>query len=198
MTLKDKAKTYNFWISLVSAIVLIVRIIGDKFNFFVDTNLIMDVTTGLCSIFVILGILSAPKIKNAKTSNNTNDIIEEKVEQSNAENKIINVVDTNNRETQESEVFDVTTTETSDQPKEIVAEVSNHDSFLESTDMNSDIIIPSVVPNDNVDDKQHIQEPIDEYVISPEITLDKLIENLRADIHKANMMVEKLTKELQQ
>ena len=43
---------------------LIVRIIGDKFNFIVDTNLIMDITTGLCSIFVILGILSVPKTKN--------------------------------------------------------------------------------------------------------------------------------------
>lgn len=61
--LKLRMKTYNFWISLVSAIVLVLRIIGDKYNFFVDASLIMDVTTGLCSIFVVLGIISAPTNK---------------------------------------------------------------------------------------------------------------------------------------
>ncbi|MBR2909748.1 MAG: hypothetical protein IKC11_05345 [Clostridia bacterium] len=78
MSLKDKVKTYNFWISLVSAVVLIVRIIGDKFNFIVDTSLIMDITTGLCSIFVILGILSVPKSKqttNNETSKNIDEIL---------------------------------------------------------------------------------------------------------------------------
>lgn len=61
--LKLRMKTYNFWISLVSAIVLVLRIIGDKYDFFVDASLIMDVTTGLCSIFVVLGIISAPTNK---------------------------------------------------------------------------------------------------------------------------------------
>lgn len=73
MSLKDKMKTYNFWISLVSAVVLILRIIGDKFNFFVDTSLIMDITTGLCSIFVILGILSVPKSSKTSTDNTTEE-----------------------------------------------------------------------------------------------------------------------------
>jgi len=67
MTLKDKMKTYNFWISIASAIVLIVRIVGEKFNFFVDATLLMDITTGLCSIFVICGILSVPKSKTSTT-----------------------------------------------------------------------------------------------------------------------------------
>lgn len=73
MSLKDKMKTYNFWISLASAIVLIVRILGDKFNFIVDTSLIMDITTGLCSIFVILGILSVPKSNKNDNKNNSED-----------------------------------------------------------------------------------------------------------------------------
>ena len=66
MTLKDKMKTYNFWISLVSAILLLVRVIGDKYGFSVDAGLVMDITTGLCGIFVILGIISAPQ-KNQST-----------------------------------------------------------------------------------------------------------------------------------
>lgn len=67
MTIKDKLKSYNFWITLVSAIILLLQIFGEKFNFKVDSNFIIDVTTALCSIFVILGIISVPKSKQAKT-----------------------------------------------------------------------------------------------------------------------------------
>ncbi|MBQ9790489.1 MAG: hypothetical protein IJW24_02720 [Clostridia bacterium] len=70
MTLKDKMKTYNFWISLVSAVLLLVRIIGDKYGFAVDAGLVMDITTGVCGIFVILGIISAPS-KNQETKNSS-------------------------------------------------------------------------------------------------------------------------------
>mgnify|MGYP003571272703 CR=1 FL=1 len=74
MTLKDKMKQYNFWISLVSACLLVARIIAHKFNYEIDSSLVMDVTTGLCGIFVILGIISAPqkvitKIIDSTTSN---------------------------------------------------------------------------------------------------------------------------------
>ena len=73
MTFKEKLKSYNFWISLVSAIILILNILGDKFNFSVDPNLIIDLSTALCSIFVILGIVSIPKPK----SNTNNDTFSE-------------------------------------------------------------------------------------------------------------------------
>ena len=71
MTLRDKMKTYNFWISLVSAVLLIIRIIGDKYGFSVDSGLVMDITTGICGIFVILGIISVPQ-KNQNLSQNNN------------------------------------------------------------------------------------------------------------------------------
>lgn len=67
MTIKDKLKSYNFWITLVSAIILLLQVFGEKFNFTIDSNFIIDVTTGLCSIFVILGIISVPKAKTTKT-----------------------------------------------------------------------------------------------------------------------------------
>ena len=78
MTFKEKLKSYNFWISLVSAIILILNILGDKFNFSVDPNLIIDLSTALCSIFVILGIVSIPKPKS-NTNNNTFSETTEKI-----------------------------------------------------------------------------------------------------------------------
>lgn len=67
MTIKDKLKSYNFWITLVSAIILLLQVFGEKFNFRIDSTFIIDVTTALCSIFVVLGIISVPKAKTTKT-----------------------------------------------------------------------------------------------------------------------------------
>ena len=69
MTFKDKLKSYNFWISLVSAIILFLQILGNKLNFQIDPSLIIDFSTALCSIFVILGIVSIPKSKNTNSNN---------------------------------------------------------------------------------------------------------------------------------
>ena len=63
MKIKDKMKSYGFWISLASAIILILKVIGAKFGFSVDETFISDLTTSLCSILVILGIIVTPSSK---------------------------------------------------------------------------------------------------------------------------------------
>lgn len=63
-------KTYNFWISLVSAVLLVARLVASKFNVEIDSSLVMDITTGLCGIFVVLGIISAPQKTVTKIVNN--------------------------------------------------------------------------------------------------------------------------------
>ena len=86
--LVEKMKTYNFWISLVSAIILLLRIIGEKFNFFVDATLIMDITTGLCGIFVVLGIMTAPTTTKREVNAVENkQVIVGRVEAINAEKR---------------------------------------------------------------------------------------------------------------
>ena len=39
MKLKERIKTYNFWVSLASAMLLLLNTIGKRFNFSVDENL---------------------------------------------------------------------------------------------------------------------------------------------------------------
>lgn len=190
MSLKDKAKTYNFWISLVSAIVLIVRIVGDKFNFIVDTSLIMDVTTGLCSIFVILGILSAPKTKEA--INAVKDTKEDV-------NKTIFTEENNS-------------TVLNNEKEENIAEC---DLMLEG-DSENDVVEIKIDNNSqtnkeeniltNENDNKKIINDFSEVIIEHNLTINEtennpksievLIENLKADIHKANMMIQKLTQEV--
>lgn len=167
MTLKDKAKTYNFWISLVSAAVLIARIVGDKFNIFIDTTLIMDITTGLCSIFVILGILSAPKslqsnivsdIKNCDSSTN-NVGCEEGINN----NALI------------SETNKVLSEETITNNEIVEIKPDTHTSTEENTSI------------DNTKNETKIERT--------EFSLLEIIEKLKAEIHQANKLIQDFPKE---
>lgn len=63
MKLKDKIKSYSFWISLGSAVILILKIIGNEFGFSVDAGLASDLLTSLCSILVLFGIIVTPATK---------------------------------------------------------------------------------------------------------------------------------------
>lgn len=60
MKLKDRIKTYNFWVSLSSAIFLLLKVLGQQFGFYVDENIFTDLMTSLCGILVILGIIVPP------------------------------------------------------------------------------------------------------------------------------------------
>lgn len=71
MSIKERAKTYNFWVSITSAIILILKILGNKLGFTIDETLASDLITSVCSIFVLLGIIVPPsnKINTATLSN---------------------------------------------------------------------------------------------------------------------------------
>ena len=81
MKLSDRIKTYNFWVSLSSAIFLIIKVLGNQIGFNVDESLFSDLITSICSILVILGIIVPPKnaeIKSrAKLETTDNEIVSE-------------------------------------------------------------------------------------------------------------------------
>lgn len=71
MKLKDRIKTYNFWVSLSSAIFLIIKLLGQQFNFNVDESLFSDLFTTLCGILVIMGIIVPPTNKTVVGTTDT-------------------------------------------------------------------------------------------------------------------------------
>lgn len=72
MKLKDKIKSYSFWVSLASAIILILKVLGARFGFTVDEGMISDLFTALCSILVLLGIIVIPQNpQSSKTIDST-------------------------------------------------------------------------------------------------------------------------------
>ena len=71
MKLKDKIKSYSFWVSLASAIILILKLLGTRFGFSVDETMISDLFTALCSILVLLGIIVVPGYNQTNNSTET-------------------------------------------------------------------------------------------------------------------------------
>ena len=80
MKLKDKIKSYSFWVSLASAIILILKILGNRFGFSVDETMVSDLFTALCSILVLLGIIVPPQnISNLTTNTHLNKSNDDKL-----------------------------------------------------------------------------------------------------------------------
>lgn len=76
-SLFTKMKTYDFWVKLAAAIVLLVQIVGNKFGLEIDSMIFMDIITAVAGILVVLGIISAPtilKVKGGKDLENTENL----------------------------------------------------------------------------------------------------------------------------
>lgn len=62
MTVKKKTRltSYNFWVRIVSAVVLILRIILSKFGINIDSAFILDIATLVAGFLVVVGIINEP------------------------------------------------------------------------------------------------------------------------------------------
>ena len=75
--LKEKLKSYRFWVSLASAVLLLVQAIGGPLGLTVDEETYMSIVNSALGVFVVLGIISHPaqnlfaKNKNTETENET-------------------------------------------------------------------------------------------------------------------------------
>lgn len=66
MTLKEKAKTYSFWVSLVSIALIIFRTVIEQFNLNISQNLVTSIITGVCGLLVLFGLISSPSKEKYK------------------------------------------------------------------------------------------------------------------------------------
>lgn len=72
MNLKNKMKSYSFWISICGAVVVLISVIGQACGWKVDEKIIMDILSAMCMVLVVMGVISTP---NGTSS--IDDIIEE-------------------------------------------------------------------------------------------------------------------------
>ena len=66
---KNRLKTYSFWVSLASAVLLLVQTIGRPLGLMIDEALYMSVVNSVLGVFVVLGIISHPSQSLLNTNN---------------------------------------------------------------------------------------------------------------------------------
>ena len=66
--MKDKLKSYSFWVSLLGTIGIIVQSILKEFGIAFNQQALDSVITGICGILVLFGVCSAPVPKKEDLS----------------------------------------------------------------------------------------------------------------------------------
>lgn len=80
MNLKQKMKTYSFWMALTGAVILVLQTIGKECGFSIDDKVITGIVSSVCGVFIVLGIISKPSIKNEDCEKTTKDATEDTME----------------------------------------------------------------------------------------------------------------------
>ena len=80
MKLKEKVKSYSFWVSIASAIILILKVLGGRFGFTIDESMVSDIFTAICSILVLMGIIVLPAPQNSGKQTTLKEKSETKLE----------------------------------------------------------------------------------------------------------------------
>lgn len=77
MKLKNKIKSYAFWVALSSAVVILVQSIGKLFGLNVEGGIIENVIMSICGVLVVLGIVTksdnAEDNKSVEETSNASD-----------------------------------------------------------------------------------------------------------------------------
>ena len=60
VTLKNRLKNYSFWVSLASAILLLVQAVGKPLGLVINEEIYMSIVNSVLGVFVVLGIISHP------------------------------------------------------------------------------------------------------------------------------------------
>lgn len=90
--LKNRLKNYSFWVSLASAVLLLVQAIGKPLGLIINEEIYMSIVNSVLGVFVVLGIISHPAqnlLSSKDTQTETDTItISESTTQNNVSNGI--------------------------------------------------------------------------------------------------------------
>lgn len=149
MSLKEKIKSYSFWVSLASAVILILKVLGSRFGFTVDETMISDLFTALCSILVILGIIVIPGTKQGPITDIFKDNITQEMP-TNPEGILDSVTQPTQEETQNKasdEAVEESTFKTDEIvliPQEVISEEINNQEQSTETDFTNNEVAEEV------------------------------------------------------
>ena len=61
--MKKLFKNYNFWISFIASIILVLQIIGKCYNIKINIPAVNEILTSVCILFIFWGVISIPNYK---------------------------------------------------------------------------------------------------------------------------------------
>lgn len=101
--MKNKFKSYGFWVSLSSAVVVLMDAIGRACGFIPDGELINNIIMSIAGLLVVLGVVAMPNGENKTDSSLENETkeISNKIEET--EKEIKDAFDEKNVEAKEKE-----------------------------------------------------------------------------------------------
>ena len=164
MKLKDKIKSYSFWVSIASAVILILKVLGNRFGFVVDESMVSDIFTALCSILVLMGIIVVPSAQGGQEQLN-NKLASKNIKQNSSTNLIQDINNQKNELTQD-EPFDTNKTKSNNENQngfentsyenlESSKTKSSEDNKIKDESSNANLILNSIEQNKNLIEKNN-------------------------------------------
>ena len=74
--MKEKFKSYSFWMSVTAAVILVLNNIGNVFGFEVSSDVVTKIVDSICGVLILFGVITM-----SKDSSNENIETKENIEQ---------------------------------------------------------------------------------------------------------------------
>lgn len=74
--MKEKLNTTSFWLGLSGAVVIVIESISNIFNISIATKEIESIILTICSVLVMLGIITKKNVNDNKTSSKEDLLLE--------------------------------------------------------------------------------------------------------------------------
>ena len=87
--MKEKFKSYSFWMSVTAAVILVINNIGKTFGFEVDGEVVTKIVDSICGVLILFGVITMAKNdkKDEDVKNNVDEFeCDEKSKISNNDN----------------------------------------------------------------------------------------------------------------
>lgn len=69
--MKERIKTYSFWISLSGALIVLIQAIGRAVGFIANADVINNIIMGFAGVLVVFGIVASPTEEELKSNDDT-------------------------------------------------------------------------------------------------------------------------------
>ncbi len=71
--MKEKFKSYSFWMSVTAGVILVINNLGKVFGFAVKSETVTQIVDSICGVLILFGVLTMSKDEKAETENSNEE-----------------------------------------------------------------------------------------------------------------------------